>query len=116
MTLMNLMAIADKTLPMTVYAKISDGGKRYNFVTKAWEDSKITVSAITTIGDFINSPVYQTIHKYNLLTFSTQKTETLSGMTAEEKIQYPKVVVITVSPNAMSTRTIRGTSSKSHKR
>ena len=116
MTLMNLMGIAERTLPMTIYVKMGDKGKRYNFTNNTWEDAKITAPAIITIGEFVNTPVYKSIRKYNLLTFSTQKTATLSGMTDEEKAKYPKIIAITVSPDAMTVRTIQQTSSKSHKR
>ena len=97
MVLMNLMSITDKTIPMTIYIKSGNTGRRYNFTANQWEDSKLTAGAIINVGDFLKTAVYREIRKYTLVTFSVQKTETLSGLTDEDKAAYPKILTITIA-------------------
>ena len=97
MVLVNLMSVADKSLPMALHTKIRDKNCRYNFTTQKFGETFLTEDKIITVGEFLNHPKFTEFMNCKLITWGIQPTRGVASLTDELKSKFPKILSISIS-------------------
>lgn len=99
MTLGNLITFSDDRMTMAIYRKksFSEGGFRYNFVKRKWDENTILApEKLITVKQFRLSKLYNTFAKNKVITMSAINASSCKEIPSDYFCKRGKIMSITI--------------------